>query len=76
MKSSNSVRSPQLMGSGAANSKDADTSIGDRLRKAKKDLFFSRCIYGILLTLLVTAVGAVIVLGYADPLLDWFNSLL
>ena len=64
------------MGSGAANSKDADTSIGDRLRKAKKDLFFSRCIYGILLTLLVTAVVAVIVLGYADPLLDWFNSLL
>lgn len=76
MKSSNSVRSPQLMGSGASNSKYADASIGDKLRKAKKDLFFSRCIYGILITLFVTAVVAAFVLGYAEPLVDWFNSLL
>ncbi|MBP5261666.1 MAG: hypothetical protein J6Z43_06035 [Clostridiales bacterium] len=76
MKSSNSVRSPKLAASGFQSTKTADLSLGDTLRKAKRDLFFTRCIYAILIVLLVTALVAMYLLGYADLAMDWFYSLM
>lgn len=76
MRSNSSVRSPKLAGSAARNGRDADMSLGDTLRKAKKDLFFTRCVYGILLVLVITAIAALFYLGYIDMLVDWFYSLM
>ena len=50
MRSNSSVRRPALANSNTSGIK-VDVSIGDKLRKAKKDLFFSRCVCGILLVL-------------------------
>lgn len=72
----NSVRSPKLASSGFNAGQTTDLSLGDTLRKAKKDLFFTRCVYAILVVLIIMAVLAAIYLGYADMLVDWFFSLL
>ena len=76
MKSNTSVRSPKLAGSTGRNSHDSDMSLGDTLRKAKKDLFFARCIYGILIVLLITSIVVLFAFGYIDKLVDWFYSLM
>ncbi len=76
MRSTNSVRSPKLAGTGTRDSKNAEISLGDTLRKAKRDLFFTRCVYGILIVLIVTALVALYLLGYVDMLIDWFYSLM
>ena len=56
--------------------KNADMSVGDVIRKAKKDLFFKRCLYGIMLVLIVTLIAAAFILGYADSLIERFFSLM
>ena len=76
MRTNSSVRSPKLAGSAVRSGKDADMSLGDTLRKAKKDLFFRRCVYGILFVLVITAIAALFYLGYVDMLVDWFYSLM
>ena len=74
MKNNSSVRSPKLAGSAVRN--NADLSLGDTLRKAKKDLFFARCIYGMLFVLLVTGIVLFFVFGYAEDIVDWFYSIM
>lgn len=70
MKANTSVRRPALANSNTGHSAQA-ASIGEVLRKAKKDLFFSRCIYGILLALLITAVVSAFMLGYVSEFVDY-----
>ena len=53
-----------------------ELSLGDTLRKAKKDLFFTRCVYGILILLVLIAACVLYYLGYIDMLVDWFYSLM
>ena len=76
MKSTNTVRSPKLLSSGTSSDRTKDLSLGDTLRRAKKDLFFMRCVYGILAVLAITAVVVLFYLGYVDLLVDWFYSLM
>ena len=76
MKSTNSVRSPKIAASGFGSSRTMDMSLGDILRKAKKDLFFARCVYCMMAIMIVTAVVALFLLGYVDMLVDWFLELL
>jgi len=74
LKNNSSVRSPKLAGSAVRT--NADLSLGDTLRKAKKDLFFARCIYGMLFVLLVTGIVLFFVFGYAEDIVDWFYSIM
>ncbi|SCW27323.1 hypothetical protein SAMN02910456_00221 [Ruminococcaceae bacterium YRB3002] len=76
MRSTNNVRSPNLLSSGAGSDKTKDLSLGDTLRKAKKDLFFTRCVYGMIAVMAVTAVFFMFYLGYVDLLVEWFYSLM
>ena len=69
MKSSSSVRRPSLVDS-RTNGNTNDASVGATLRKAKKDLFFRRCLIGIFLVLLITLIVALFTLGYAGQLVD------
>lgn len=76
MKSNNSVRRPQLAHSSITTDKSQVLSIGDTLRKAKSDLFFARCVYGILIVLVIIAIACAIILGYADKVIDKFYALM
>ncbi len=76
MKTNSTVRSPKLAGSAVRSSKVAEMSLGDTLRKAKKDLFFTRCVYGILFIFIAAAIFALFYFGYIDMLIDWFYSLM
>lgn len=76
MRSSSSVRKPALAHSEISGDKDNQLSIGAVMRKAKKDLFLRRVVYGILLVLLLTFIVYVITLGYAEDLIDRFFSLM
>ncbi|MCR5059518.1 MAG: hypothetical protein K6A80_00645 [Saccharofermentans sp.] len=76
MRTTNSVRSPKLASSGFNAGQTSDLSLGDVLRKAKKDLFFTRCVYAILVVMIITAIAAAVYFGYADMLVDWFFSLM
>lgn len=73
MKNNTSVRRPALANSGK---KDDDRSVGDVLRKAKKELLIRRIVYGVLLFLLVAAVYVLIRLGLVDRFVDIFYSML
>ena len=76
MKSNSSVRRPALTHSGINTSADESVSIGTVLRRAKKNLFFKRCLIGIFIVLLITLVVCLFLLGYVDLLMDKFYSLL
>lgn len=66
-----SVRRPALANSTInKSSSNAVTSVGDVLRKAKKDLFFNRCIFGIIIVLLITCIICAFLLGYVGDLTD------
>ena len=73
MKNNTSVRRPALANSGK---KDDDRSVGDVLRKAKKELLIRRIVYGVLLFLLVAAVYVLIRFGLVDRFVDIFYSML
>lgn len=71
MKTSSSVRRPSLVNNG----KSGDNSVkqvGTILREAKRDLIFRRWLVAILVVLLITVVVALITLGYANQLVDYF----
>ena len=74
MKHENTVRTPSLANSRINTDSTANLSIGDTLRKAKKNLFFSRCLMGIVAALILTILFAVFVLGYATPFLNYVNN--
>ena len=74
MKHENTVRTPSLANSRINLDSDANLSIGDTLRKAKKNLFFSRCLMGIMAVLILTILFAIFVLGYAAPFLNYVDS--
>lgn len=76
MRSSSSVRKPALAHSEISGDKDNQLSIGAVMRKAKRELFLRRVVYGILLVLLITFIAYVIALGYAEDLVDKFFSLM
>ena len=74
MKHENTVRTPSLANSRINTDSTANLSIGDTLRKAKKSLFFSRCLTGILVVVVVTIVFAAMFLGFGTILLDYMNN--
>ena len=69
MKSGSSVRRPSLVNSNKGGA-SKETSVGDVLRKAKRDLFFSRCLFGILLVVIITLIAILIYSGYLGLLVD------
>ncbi|MBE7070934.1 MAG: hypothetical protein E7386_10640 [Ruminococcaceae bacterium] len=74
MKHENTVRTPSLANSRINTDSSANLSIGDTLRKAKKNLFFSRCLMGIMAVLILTALFVAFFTGYANPFLDYVNN--
>ena len=76
LKSNNAIRRPSLAHSSISTDRSSNLSIGDTLRKAKSDLFFARCIYGILIALLIMAVILAYAFGYMEMLMDKFISLM
>lgn len=75
MKNGTTIRRPGLANSNTNRKGGDNESIGDVMRKAKQDLFFRRCLLGILLVLLVSAIAYAIIAGYAEGVIDWFYSL-
>jgi len=76
LKNNTSVRKPSLAYSNSGRKLGSELSVGDTLRKAKRNLFARRCILAILAVSLITAVVAAIVLGYADGLIDSFYGMM
>ena len=74
MRHENTVRAPSLANSQINTDSRSNLSIGDTLRKAKTNLFFSRCLAGILVVVVVTAIFVAFYMGYAGPLFDVVNS--
>ncbi|MBO4637927.1 MAG: hypothetical protein J5685_12390 [Clostridiales bacterium] len=73
MKNNTSVRRPALAGNGK---RDDDISVGDVLRKAKKELLIKRIVYGVLLFLFAAAVFVIFRLGLVDRFVDVLYSML
>lgn len=74
MRHNNQVRRPELANSAILTDRNSAMSIGDTLRKAKKDLFFSRCLIAILIVLLITTAAVLIYLGYAQQLFSFVSN--
>lgn len=74
MKHENTVRTPSLANSRINTDSTANLSIGDTLRRAKKNLFFSRCLKGILAVIIVTVIIVAFFTGYANLFLDYVNN--
>ena len=74
MKHENAVRRPSLASSRIITDNGSNLSIGDTLRKAKTNLFFSRCLVGILAVVIITIVFVAFYTGYAAPLFDYVNN--
>ena len=76
VRSSSSVRKPALAHSEISGDKDNQLSIGAVMRKAQRELFLRRVVYGMLIALLIAFIGYIITLGYAEDLVDRFFSLM
>ena len=74
MRHNNQVRRPELANSAILTDRNSAMSIGDTLRKAKKDLFFSRCLIAIMIVLLITTAAVLIYLGYARQLFSFVSN--
>ncbi|MCR4775619.1 MAG: hypothetical protein K5869_04490 [Saccharofermentans sp.] len=74
MKHENTVRTPSLANSRINTDSTANLSIGDTLRKAKKNLFFSRCLMGMLAVLILTIVFVVFFMGFGKFFLDYVSN--
>ena len=74
MRHENAVRAPSLANSRINTDNRSNLSIGDTLRKAKTNLFFSRCLAGILAVVVITAVFVAFYMGYTGPLFDFVNN--
>ena len=74
MKHENTVRTPSLANSRINTDSTANLSIGDTLRKAKKNLFFSRCLIGVLAVLLLTFLFVAFFFGFGSYFLDYVSN--
>jgi len=74
LKHENTVRTPSLANSRINTDSTANLSIGDTLRKAKKNLFFSRCLMGMLAVLILTIVFVVFFMGFGKFFLDYVSN--
>ncbi|MBR3463716.1 MAG: hypothetical protein IKH23_01450 [Clostridiales bacterium] len=74
MKHENTVRTPSLANSRINTDSTANLSIGDTLRKAKKNLFFSRCLMGMLAVLIVTILFVIFFMGFGKYFLDYVSN--
>ena len=74
LKHENTVRTPSLANSRINTDSTANLSIGDTLRRAKKNLFFSRCLMGIVAVLILTMLFVAFFTGYANLFLDYINN--
>lgn len=74
MKHENAVRRPSLASSRIITDNGSNLSIGDTLRKAKTNLFFSRCLVAMLVVIVITVVFIAFYMGYAAPLFDFVND--
>jgi hypothetical protein len=74
LKHENTVRTPSLANSRINTDSTANLSIGDTLRKAKKNLFFSRCLMGMLAVLIVTILFVIFFMGFGKYFLDYVSN--
>lgn len=74
MRHENTVRTPSLANSRINTDNSTSMSIGDTLRKAKKNLFFSRCLMGIMAIVVLTIIIVACFLGYGNKFLDYVNN--
>jgi len=74
LKHENTVRTPSLANSRINTDSTANLSIGDTLRKAKKNLFFSRCLMGIMAVLILTILFVLFFTGIANPFLNYVDN--
>lgn len=72
MKTSSSVRRPSLANNTSKNGNNSVKPVGEILRSAKNDLIFKRWVVAILVVLLITGIVALVTLGYAEQLVDYF----
>lgn len=73
---SGSVRRPSIAVSSVSSSIEGKESIGDALRKAKKELLFKRICIAMVLTVLAALVVYLCVSGYIPDLIDGFFALI
>ena len=71
-----SVRRPDLGNTSVEGRNNADLSVGDIMRQAKKALILKRIIIVLLVVILIFALIYFIVTGYAANLVDRFFSLM
>ncbi|MCQ2527541.1 MAG: hypothetical protein MJ108_00310 [Saccharofermentans sp.] len=71
-----SVRRPDIGNTSAEGINNADMSIGDIMRAAKKNLILTRVLYALLLLIILALFIYAIVTGFAADCLDKFFSLM
>lgn len=70
------VRRPSIAVSSVSSSIEGKESVGDVLRKARKELIFKRICIGMVLIVLVTLIVYLCVSGYIPDLIDAFFALI
>ena len=70
------VRRPSIAVSSVSSSIEGKESVGDVLRKAKKELIFKRICIGMVLIVLATLIVYLCVSGYIPDLIDGFFALI
>ena len=76
MKNKINIRRPSLAKGTTGNKHGEALPVGDVLRKAKKDLLLSRCLYGVIAALVIAIIVFAVINGYLDSLVDSFFSLI
>lgn len=71
-----SIRKPSMSATSVSTSIGGNETVGDVLRKAKKELILSRICYGLFLLVLVALIVYLFVAGYVGMLVDEFFALL
>ena len=70
------IRRPSIAVSSVSSSIEGKESVGDVLRKAKKELIFKRICIGMVLIVLATLIVYLCVSGYIPDLIDGFFALI
>lgn len=73
---SGSIRRPSIAVTSVSSSIEGKESIGDALRKAKKELLFKRICIAMVLVVLAALVVYLCVSGYIPDLIDGFFALI
>ena len=76
MRNHTSVRKPSLTHSNIRKGSDAELSVGDILRREKKNLLLMRILLIMFIILVITAIVTAGVLGYLDGLIDKIYDLM